>query len=67
VARIKLGRVLLLQNRFAEAEPETLAGYRILSPQMKPSTSWLVNARKDLRISYTALGHPERAGEFADR
>ena len=66
VARIKLGRVLLLQNRFAEAEPETLAGYRILNPQMKPSTSWLVNARKDLRAIYTALGHPERAGEFAD-
>jgi len=66
VARIKLGRVLLLQNRYAEAEPETLAGYRILRAQMKPSTSWLVNARKDLRAIYTALGQPERAGEFAD-
>ncbi len=66
VARIKLGRVLVLQNRYAEAESETLAGYRILSPQMKPSTSWLVNARKDLRAIYTALGQPERVHEFAD-
>ena len=66
IARIKLGRVLLLQKRYAEAEPETMAGYRILNGQMKPSTSWLVNARKDLRAIYTSLGHPERAGEFAD-
>jgi serine/threonine-protein kinase len=66
IARVKLGRVLLLEKRYAEAEQECLAGYRILQPKMSPSASWMVNARKDLRAIYTALGQPERASQFAD-
>jgi tetratricopeptide (TPR) repeat protein len=66
IARIKLGRALLLQKRYHEAEQETLAGYRVLSPQMSASASWTMNARKDLREIYPALGEPERAREFAD-
>jgi serine/threonine-protein kinase len=66
VARIKLGRALLLQNRYAEAEQESLAGYGILKPQMSPSASWMVNARKDLRAICTALGQGDKAREFAD-
>jgi len=66
IARIKLGRALLLQNRYHEAELESLAGYGILKPQMSASTSWMVNARKDLRTIYTELGQPDRAREFAD-
>ena len=66
VARIKLGRAILWQKRYAEAEQETLAGYRILAPKINPSTSWMVNARKDLREIYAALGQPGKAREFAD-
>ena len=66
IARIKLGRALLLQNRYAEAEQESFAGYGILKPQMSPSASWMVAARKDLCAIYTALGQPDRAREFAD-
>jgi serine/threonine-protein kinase len=66
IARVKLGRVLLLEKRYAEAEQECLAGYRILQPKMSPSASWMVNARKDLRAIYTALGQPGRASQFAD-
>ena len=36
IARIKLGRTLLRQDRYAEAEAETRAGYDILAPQMDP-------------------------------
>ena len=48
IARIKLGRSLLRQNRFAEAEKETRAGYEILTRQTDPSVSWLKSAREDL-------------------
>ncbi|MGO8788308.1 MAG: tetratricopeptide repeat protein [Terriglobia bacterium] len=36
IARIKLGRTLLRQDRYAEAAAETRAGYNILAPQMDP-------------------------------
>jgi eukaryotic-like serine/threonine-protein kinase len=67
IARIKLGRVLLQERRYADAEQESLAGYRILQKQMSPSATWILNARKDLREIYEALGQPERAREFAER
>lgn len=64
VARIKLGRTLLRQNRYAEAEAETLPGYEILVKQMDPKVSWLVNARQDLAEEYDALKQPEQAAKF---
>jgi hypothetical protein len=42
---IKLGRVPLRENRFSEAEKETLAGYRIVAAQASPSVTWLQQAR----------------------
>ena len=48
IARIKLGRTLLRQQRYAAAEAETRVGYDILIAQMDPKVSWLINARKDL-------------------
>jgi serine/threonine-protein kinase len=64
VARIKLGRTLLRQNRFAEAEAETRPGYEILVKQMDLKVSWLVNARKDLAEEYDALKQAEQAAKF---
>jgi serine/threonine-protein kinase len=64
IARIKLGRTLLRQNRYAEAEPETRAGYDILVKQMDLKVTWLVNARKDLAEEYDALKQPEQAAKF---
>jgi serine/threonine protein kinase len=64
VARIKLGRTLLRQNRYVEAEAETRPGYEILSTQMDPKVTWLVNARKDLAEEYDALEQPEQAARF---
>jgi serine/threonine-protein kinase len=66
IARIKLGRVLLREDRYREAEVETLAGYQILGKQASPSVSWMKNARKDLAEIYTALREPEKAREFRD-
>jgi serine/threonine-protein kinase len=64
VARIKLGGTLLRERRYAEAEAESLAGYRIVSKQASPSIGWLENAREDLRAIYAALHEPDKAREF---
>jgi len=54
IARIKLGRSLLRQRRYAEAETETSAGYSIVSKQAAPAVSWLTSAREDLVAIYDA-------------
>jgi eukaryotic-like serine/threonine-protein kinase len=64
IARIKLGRTLLRQHRYGDAQVETHAGYDILSTQMDPKVSWLVNARKDLVEEYEGLKQPEQAAKF---
>jgi eukaryotic-like serine/threonine-protein kinase len=64
IAHIKLGRTLLRQNRFKDAESETLAGYVILAKQSSPSTSFIRAARKDLAAEYEALNQPQEAARF---
>jgi eukaryotic-like serine/threonine-protein kinase len=66
IARIKLGRTLLRQNRYAEAEEQTHAGFDILSKQMDPTVSWLRSARKDLVAEYTGMNQPEQAAKFKE-
>jgi serine/threonine-protein kinase len=64
IAHIKLGRTLLHDNRYKDAEPETLAGYEILVKQSSPSTSFIRAARKDLAAEYEALNQPQQAARF---
>jgi serine/threonine-protein kinase len=64
IARIKLGRSLLRQRRFAEAGVESLAGYEILAKQTNPSIGFLQNARKDLVAEYDSLGQGARSTRF---
>jgi eukaryotic-like serine/threonine-protein kinase len=64
IARIKLGRSLLRQRRFAEAETETRAGYEILVKQMDPKVTFLVSARTDLVEEYQALKKPDEVAKF---
>jgi serine/threonine-protein kinase len=64
IARIKLGRSLLRQRRYREAEVESRAGYDILIKQIAPGATWLVSARKDLVEEYDALKQPDKAHEF---
>jgi eukaryotic-like serine/threonine-protein kinase len=64
IARIKLGRTLLRENRFQEASVETLAGYLILAKQASPSIGFLQAARKDLAAEYDALHQLEDAAKF---
>jgi eukaryotic-like serine/threonine-protein kinase len=64
IARIKLGRTLLRQNRFSEAQQETMAGYLILANQANPTISYLQSARKDLALEYDGLNEPQLAAKF---
>ena len=64
LARIKLGRTLLQQQRYREAEAQILAGYEIAMKQTNPSVVWLQDARKDLVTIYEALNEPEKAARF---
>jgi serine/threonine-protein kinase len=64
IARIRLGRALLRQRRYAEAETESRAGYEILLKQPTPPAAWLQWAQTDLAAEYEALGQPEKAAAF---
>ena len=64
IARLKLGRTLLHQKRYREAEVETLASYEILTKQTSPDTSFVHAARKDLVAEYEGLNQPEKAAKF---
>jgi hypothetical protein len=57
---VKLGRTLLRERRYREAETEILAGSEILSKQTSPSVSWIQAARKD---SGSRLRRPGRTRE----
>ena len=62
IAHARLGRVLRLQARWADAEKESLAGYTILMKQPVPAAFWVQRARMDLAIEYDSLG---RIGDAA--
>jgi serine/threonine-protein kinase len=64
IVEVKLGRSLVRQGRYQEAEEHTMAGYRILTRQTSPSVSWLQAARKDLMAIYGALNQTEKAAMF---
>jgi len=64
IARSKLGRSLLCQHRFAEAEKESHTGYDILSKQENPSRARLHDVSTDLAEEYEALDQPEKATRF---
>ncbi len=61
VTHVKLGRVLLMQKRLDAAVEQTLAGFRILAPQVDSTNNFLGAARNDLFVAYRALGRPEDA------
>jgi eukaryotic-like serine/threonine-protein kinase len=59
-----LGRALLREKRYAEAETESRAGYEILIKQNVSSGAYLQNARTDLVEEYDTLKQPEQAAKF---
>lgn len=64
IAHVKLGRTLLREKHYKDAEPETMAGYEILRKQSSPSNSFIRAACKDLAAEYDALKQPQQAARF---
>jgi hypothetical protein len=64
IAEIKLGRTLLRENHYKEAEAETLAGDQTLIKQTSRSTSYIRAARKDRIADYDALKQSQQAAGF---
>jgi tetratricopeptide (TPR) repeat protein/tRNA A-37 threonylcarbamoyl transferase component Bud32 len=64
IAHLKLGRALLRQSRFKDAEPETTAAYQYLLKQVNPSSGYLTAARKDLTAIYEGLQEPDKAAQY---
>jgi serine/threonine protein kinase/tetratricopeptide (TPR) repeat protein len=62
-ARAKLGRALVLQSRWRDAEPELLAGYEIGNKEA-PTSEWARAASEDLATTYTALGRLSEARKY---
>ncbi len=65
IARLKLGRTLLREGRFAEADAETRAGYDIVKAQADSGSVWLEAARHDLAEEADSLGRKSVAAETA--
>jgi len=64
IAHVKLGRTLLRENKYKDAEVETRAAYEILIKQSSSSSSFTRAARKDLAAEYDALNEPQKAARF---
>ena len=61
IARLRLGRTLVFEKRYKEAEAELLEGYKLVSQGNGPSTSWLQGAQADLVSIYEVLNEPDKA------
>jgi len=61
VAQIKLGRALVRQGKYREAEEHSRTGHDALLAQTDPAISWISAARTDLIAAYEALGQPAKA------
>jgi eukaryotic-like serine/threonine-protein kinase len=64
VAHSKLGRALLREGRFADAETEALIGYRYLVKHVTSADRFLTIARKDLAGIYDGLHRADEAARY---
>jgi serine/threonine-protein kinase len=64
VAHLKLGRALLREGRFSDAEPEALFGYNYLVKKVTSTDRFLLFARKDLAAIYDGLHDAAKAARY---
>jgi tetratricopeptide (TPR) repeat protein len=66
IARIHLGSTMVQEQRWREAEPELLAGYRIVTSDDNLAPDSALEARIGLVSVYEALRVPEKAKRFRE-
>jgi tetratricopeptide (TPR) repeat protein len=64
IAQVKLGRALLGEKRYTEAEPYSRAGYETIKKQASPSIEYLRGSGADLMKIYSALNEPGKVAQF---
>lgn len=64
IARIKLGRSLIRQKRWAAGAAESEAGYVIVARQAEPGVSFLQAARKDIAEALLGLGRGAESAKW---
>jgi tetratricopeptide (TPR) repeat protein len=64
IAHLKLGRSLLRQNRFKDAESETLPAYQYLVKHVAADNGFLRASRKDLAAIYDGLHRGDLAARY---
>jgi serine/threonine-protein kinase len=64
IARVKLGRTMVKQQKWLAGAAESRAGYEILLGQKSQQAVWLKMAREDLGAAYAALGDSASATRF---
>ena len=60
----QLGRLLLLEKRYVEAEDFLVRGYQALTKQNTPPADALRSVQDDLAALYKALGQRNKAEKF---
>jgi ATP/maltotriose-dependent transcriptional regulator MalT len=65
IARIKLGRTMVKQRKWASGAQETRAGYEIVANEKGQQQVWLRIAREDLVTAYGAVHDSTNAARFA--
>jgi serine/threonine-protein kinase len=64
IAHLKLGRALLRESRFHDAEGETFPAYQYLVKHVPANNGFLSAARKDLAAIYDGMRNSEKAAHF---
>ena len=64
IAHLKLGRALLRESRFRDAEGETLPAYEYLVKHVPADNGFLRASRKDLAAIYDGMRDSEKATHF---
>jgi serine/threonine-protein kinase len=64
MAQVRLGRNLLYEKKYAQAEAHSRIGYEIISRQMSPDSAWISGARHDLAADFAAMGDQDKARKF---
>ena len=64
IVQIDLGRGLLKERHYQDAEAHSLAGYKILADHNSPAKKFRRYACEDLAAEYEALHQPGKAMQF---
>jgi serine/threonine-protein kinase len=62
ITHIKLGRALVRQRRYREADIQLREGCAIVSEKAGPSAQWIVAVRPDIAEVQAALARNEKSG-----